>query len=568
MEELRRRVLGTSARRALLAGSVLAGCLLWTPGCDEDCVTDSCPDPVPGGTIRGHVDVGPMAFGGYARIERAIRTSGTDYTIFSPIDADGSFTAQVPYGSYFVSLGLTNPGSTSSSADASYWYGSNRWSLLTGERDTLVLDEGQPIRELDFVAGSLEVVVHASGELEGQKLALLPEHTSLPQPPYAYIHWEYVTAQVVDGTARFEMPGFLPGACRLQLSIGGNSYVFPGTERFYLPGTRSREDADTLIIETGQITHYEMDLTSASAVLRGTVRGSWQTFELLSPTVTLFSLDSLVVADRACAWDGYFSLRLYRPEPVKLRVVINGVSRWIGGGHFEDAEVFSPQHGGVVEVPELVESGLLVRLDLPEHTEGSTLRLVLYDATTLGRVCATGTGSGNGAALLCANLLPGTYRVFIDNVYLRTDAVSQWFDHAADLQSATVVTVPPEGQVAEIRAAMEAGGGIRGQLQGPSSYYCSAVFYIVDAQTAVCVGRTGCLPCDCLCICENPHPFCARGLADGDYKVGAVADRDTYSENPPPGTVWYPGTTDWNAAEVVRVENAATVEGIDITWPE
>jgi hypothetical protein len=525
-----RKTMGPCTRRGLFFVALLAAGAAWGPGCDDDSVTGSCPDRVLAGTIRGHVDVGPMAFDGRVRVQSIHMTYPYAYTVNALIDSDGSYSVQVPYGSYYARVDLTSAGASYFYADVGYRRSGGQWVVASSGQDTLVLDEKHPLLELDLVSGSLEVLVHAPEELEGRYVGLMPEHTRLPQPSYSYLHWCSASAKVANGAALFQMPGFLPGACRLKVSIERDFY---GEEVFYLPGTRNAQEADTFTVEPSQVTHCEIDLTAPAALLSGSVRGSWQILDCPYPIVDLYSLDSTLVAEQVCSWEGCFSFRLYRPEPVKVRVSIDGVGRWIGGDSFADAVVFALQPGSVAEVPELVESGILVRLDLLDYSSDSMLRLVLYDATTLERVRTTPLNTSVGASLVCANLLPGTYRVFIDNAYLRSSAVSQWFDRAPDIQSAAVVTVPGDGQVAEIRAVLEAGGEIRGQVRGPD-YICSAVFYVVDVHTGICVGCAGCLPCDCACICDNPLLFRARGVPDGDYKVGVVVERGTFSEDPPP----------------------------------
>jgi len=55
-----------------------------------------------------------------------------------------------------------------------------------------------------------------------------------------------------------------------------------------------------------------------------------------------------------------------------------------------------------------------------------------------------------------------------------------------------------------------------------------------------------------------------EGLPDGDWKIGAWLRAEGYPDQPPAGTVWYPGTTDWNEAGVIQVRNHADVTGIVI----
>lgn len=62
-----------------------------------------------------------------------------------------------------------------------------------------------------------------------------------------------------------------------------------------------------------------------------------------------------------------------------------------------------------------------------------------------------------------------------------------------------------------------------------------------------------------------PQSYALPGLPDGDYKIGvwARAVGVPTPAQPPEDTVWYPETTDWNAAQVITIAEAEVITGID-----
>lgn len=550
-------------RRGLLVTGLLAACLAWVPGCDEDCVTDGCASPRPAGVIRGRVDVGPMAFAGSVYIEELGLPGSAGFQECAPIEADGSYSLTVPFGSYALAIGMSD-GATGYSG-VLYVRSGNRWGPGYSAPDTLVLDAEQPVLALeDLALGSLEVTLSVPEGLEGSGVALLPEHAALVQGG-PYWHWPYLLAEVAGGVAHFEIPAFLPGVCRLRFSVDSGSY----SQYFYYPGTLDREEADSLRVEARAVTRCSMDLSALSARLSGSVRGSWQLLDRRRPRVTLVTIDSILVASEGCSANGEFDLGMLCPEPVKLLLDIDGIQRWVGGVSFAQAEVFDLAPGSDLTFGELTENGLFVHLDLPDPLTESALRLVFHDAASLAPVLTTPVQTRGDARLVCSNLPAGTYRIRIDNPYLASPAVSQWFDRAGDIESATVVTIPDGGQVAEIWATLEPGGELAGDVAVPGGDpYPSVVVYITDAQTGACVGRTGDMRPGRGVPRANPYPYRARGLAAGAYKIGAVTQGDDYCEDPPPETFWFPGTPDWEAAGTIVLADQAVVTGIDFSLPE
>lgn len=546
-----------------LFGLWLVSCVVSLLSCSDDCVTNTCS---PGGevaTIEGVVNVGSLPFEGRVRTRQITGDYHATHVQYTALRPGGSFQLQVPYGAYQISIEIGEAHPTYFDLRAKYHWREEEWALNNSEADTVLLNEQRQTLRLDLTLSSLVVEVEAPQELEGERLSIYPEHLGIDVPYARHTHWRYAHGEVINGVARFELPGFYPGTCRLQLAV--NEYRL--SEWFWLPAGRNVEEADTVRLHPGQITRYRTALPEACATLSGEVRGSWQTFGTNRPDLALYTADSVRAASTQAEADGSFAFRMWQPEPVKLLVDIDGSARWYGGDSFAEADLHTPTPGSAIEDLVHTESGIFFSLDQPGYPRWMYMRISVFDAGTHTLVTSRLLGSSNLTSATISNLGPGEYNVYIDDPELRRSWVPQWFDRATDFASATTISVPSEGGVATASVTLEPGGEIHGRAIAPEDNSCPIpVFYVVNAISGECLGRTGCIPCECGgCICMNPHPFSARGIPDGTYKVGVALRNDApYSEDPPPHTVWYPGTSDWEAAETIEIQDQAIVSDIDI----
>jgi len=539
---------------------------LWLAGvlsCSDNCVTNTCSLGGEVATIEGGVNVGSLPFAGRVRVRQITNEYATTHVQYAALQPDGSFQLQVPYGAYQIYIEIGDELHSSFRPRAQYHWGEEEWVLNNSEADTVFLSAQRPTLHLDLTLSSLVVEVETPQELEGETLSLYPEHLGLDEPYARHLHWRYASSEVIDGVARFELPGFYPGSCRLRLAVDD----YRTSEWFWLPAGRSAEGADTVRLDPGEITRYRTVLPDACATLSGDVRGSWRALGAYRPNLALYTADSVEAASARAAEDGSFTFRLCQPEPVKLLVDIDGSKRWYGGRSFSEAELLTPLPGSVIDDLVHADSGIFFPLDQPGYPRRMYMRISVFDAATHSPVTSRSFGSDNLTSASISNLAPGEYRVYFEDPELRMSWVPQWYDRSADPTTATTIAVPSGGGIATAPVTLELGGEIHGRVIAPEDNSCPIpVFYVVDAISGECLGRTGCIPCECgVCFCSNPYPFSARGIPDGIYKVGVALRNDApYSENPPDYTAWYPGTTDWEAADTIEIQNQSTVTNIDI----
>jgi hypothetical protein len=117
------------------------------------------------------------------------------------------------------------------------------------------------------------------------------------------------------------------------------------------------------------------------------------------------------------------------------------------------------------------------------------------------------------------------------------------------------------GAAVTLNIVLEAGGDIAGDIALPTAGGQRYHIVVTSVEAPVIVAR------DRLSL--DPLTFRVCGLADGSYRIGAVAWGVTWEFGgpPPAGTVWYPGVTEWGAATGITIEDAAVVSGLVIAEP-
>ena len=117
-----------------------------------------------------------------------------------------------------------------------------------------------------------------------------------------------------------------------------------------------------------------------------------------------------------------------------------------------------------------------------------------------------------------------------------------------------MVSITSAGQILRLDLKLEIGGTISGQVESSSATGSGCYVYAVSTDENDLGGPF--------------HTYVAgeynlRGLPDGDFKIGIVAEPVDWSGPETDGFIWYPGTTDWQDATVVEIRDAADVAGID-----
>jgi hypothetical protein len=484
---------------------------------------------------------------------------GETYEITSPVDDQGHFTLIVPVGEYTVAAYVEGH---------SYFYAADGAEQgYLGARDTLSVDTGDSVGVV-FHFGCLIVEVAASA----------PELSDGDASLYIYqidqdrrsVGSARSTTTISDGLARFTLPGVPAGNYALEFDPDRHDY---SSETIWLPGTHDPAAAELVQVMPDVVRTYAAELPDRPAVIRGRVSGSWQRMGSSKCQLSVLAADSVVVLTAyASESDGSFRGEMWIPEPVRIACTIEGSTRWIGGDDFASATEFRLVSGEETDVGTIEESGLLVELIEPTFPNSSEfgLQLVRAEEGTLARtlwVSESRRGRTNLVPFL--NLDPGVYYLRVNNSRLGTDWVSQWYDGVTALSEATPITVPGGGTVVPITLTLEAGGSISGRVlndfEGAPSRF---VIYVVEAATGETVGL---IYCESVWGCGDDlpnRPFLGLGIADGEYRVGASPlDSSTPPWEAPAGTIWYPGTAEWEAAEIVTIADHAAVTGVDIAWP-
>lgn len=545
------------------------GLAIWVliAGCEDECPTRSCPEQPVEAAVSGRIDAGGLPYAGQFEARRLTGSFLEEFRAFAYPDTSGQFRLGLPYGNYILSLRIGSWSYGDFRSRVHYYITETGMVLHSSEADTFTLNAEQDHLELDLVAGALEVRISTPPSLEGASVTLYPEHIGFETLPYRPYHWTSVSGSAEDGQVILRMPAFAPGECRLRVVL---DEILESREQFYLPRGHRIADAHILTIVAGETTTYAVGLNESPAILSGSITGSWQAMGTTSPEVTLFDSDSSLVASGGLISPrGEFEFALYDPTPVRVRVDIAGSSAWIGGESFVQARVFDLAPGTSIGDADLVESGILFELQQLTYQRASYFTINLYDAVTLELYRSVFYDSSiRGLHACLPNISPGSYVAQFENTCLQTDWISQWVDRAETPWEAQTIVVSSAGECQMIPVHFEEGGRISGQIFAPADDFCPApVIYVVDAEAGTCIGRTGCTAtCASSCICLNPNPYLARGIPDGDYKVGTSIDVRTFDV--PEDVVWYPGTTDFEAAEAVTVRAGELLSGIDIHFPD
>ena len=129
-----------------------------------------------------------------------------------------------------------------------------------------------------------------------------------------------------------------------------------------MPGTRDEISAPWYTVDGDTSTTLSIDFEEEPTLVQGQVSGAWIDFGITPPpSLTLFSPDSVAVLGLCRVdEDGFFSVPVFVPGPVKILVSQKDVEQWIGGPGFAEATVFDLQPGQAVSGIDLVQSGMRI----------------------------------------------------------------------------------------------------------------------------------------------------------------------------------------------------------------
>ena len=447
-----------------------------------------------------------------------------------------------------------------------YEYSASGLRFGDAPADTLIADSKHSPAAVDFDLSSLRLHVDLSRDLDGESGTLQLHRrgasASIPWPTNVRTGGGTISGGGLD----VELTGVLPGWYKFELVVGRRGYrcncPYDG-EHIWIPGVRDSAAAPWIEVPANQTPEITARVGSNPARIQGRITGAWLDFGLGPPSLSLFTPEStLVRGERPVAADGSFDLPMYLPGPVKLLVTHEGVDQWIGGPHFAEATTFPLETGRTISGIQFIESGLFMEVAVPYfRIEWTWFRL--YDAATSTLAASWLLQNASEPRLAMPNLRPGTYRMHIEPE-LRgfLPWAPQWYDRAISPAGATPITIAHEGDVVRIPVVLEKGGTISGTVREIPGVRVDYFVYITRADDATRWGYT---------FAHRDRPsFVVKGLPDGDWKVGVrrQSTPPTYPDQPPRDTVWYPGTTTWEAAQAIATRGFEDVTGIEISMPD
>ncbi len=542
-------VRGGSARSLALTCVAL---LLIVTGCSED-ANEPCRPEVPSGRIEGTVRLGHQPISGIVRATR-IPIGGQSEAVMDarPNTSTGAYALDVPAGRYVIAWNQV------------YEYSASGLRYGNLPPDTVLVDDPDRPLVVDFNLATLRAHLTLSSRLDGEYAYI---RLYLKGALAAESRRSYVRdggAEIVGGTADITILGILPGEYKVEVVIGKRVYAcycpYDG-EHLWVPGVQDSSQSPWVEVQVNQAVDVSAEIDLEPARIEGKILGAWlQIGSFQAPTIALVEPDSTVVMGaREVAADGSFGVDIYLPRPVKILVEQEGIKQWIGGATFEEALTFELERGQTVSGIQFTQSG--IRLDLAESSVlPENIRVRLFDADD-GLVVAQWTPSimPPGRVLRICNLRPGRYLMYLDPEYFFTTGwLPQWYDRVDSPESARTIVIENEGSVVQLPVVLERGGIIRGLVRDREESSSDFLIFVTRADDRAVWGRT---------FAFDPTPeFQIQGLPDGDWKVGAWRQpaAHQYPEEAPATTIWYPSTTDWEAAGIVSIQLSSEVTGIEI----
>lgn len=537
------------ARSGIMAGAALLALLAGACGREPEPVQPlvaSC--VVEGQVCRIPVDVSESAV-------RFNRVGSLAQVITADTDDAGRYRIELPAGDYRVAavidyevFWLTPTGTM------------DRGSSLA---DTVRLSPASSPRRIDFRFGALSLAGLVPAGLRGADL-IAELYARDDDPQDGLIDGgttRSITIAMPDSAFQMDVGAIPEGSYHVRMRWQWD-YEDQG-ETFWLPGTAHEDSAAWFRVGPDSLTIATVGLSGEPARLTGRISGAWLAMGLTPPRVSAFDADSILVAGPCMVRDdGVFTLRLFRPVPVRL-VVERGLPRyWLGGPAYEAATVFAAAPGEVIDGIDVSVPGALVSItNSGSLRPSSSVQLEFRDPVDRTLVMSTWASTSYRTGL--SGLWPGTYLLHIIGGGLGDeDWRPQWYDRAATPELATPVTVPADGGVLQLDLVLEPGGVILGQTDlgvGTVDRYAMAV--ITTADEHVCGGQDW--------LYSAGTAFAFTGLPDGAYKVGVYLAPPFLGvgQTPSDAVVWYPGTTDWSAATTLSIAAADTISGLFITAP-
>lgn len=539
---------------------LLVGTVLSFSGCGESEKPRICAPEVPAGRLQGTITAGTGLTRAVVTANRIPLPGQNSVIATTRPDASGNYGLDVPAGRY--TIGLADNDDSGRALIYDYTVGGLRCHG-TASPDTVQIDESHS-PEIDFIFGSVHLGIAVSASLDGERVETYLRGSGTRVAPYQANPYS-ASAEIAQGTAEITMPFVLPGSYRLEIVVGRRYYLcycpYDG-EHFWYPGVRDSSASPPIDVVASIKTELAVVLDPNPARIEGVVTGAWQTLGKEPPEIALLAAadSSVVMGQRRIGDDGSFGVDVYVPCPIKVMVSQDGIQQWIGGLSFQEAETFILEHGRTVSGLRFVQSGM--RLELAGSSDTGFAAITLFDSARpdLPIVFAPGEQMGGQRVFGICNLRAGSYVLSIRPSYLGWDPwLAQWYDRSETREGALPILIPDVGMVAPVQVTLVDGGRITGRILDAPQYLGEHWVYFTAAGDSTLAGNVPSLQSD---------GFEVRGLPDGEWKIGASRRAGWDSpEAPPPGTIWFPGTTDWSAAHALSIRDHGSVEGIEIVFP-
>ena len=138
------------------------------------------------------------------------------------------------------------------------------------------------------------------------------------------------------------------------------------------------------------------------------------------------------------------------------------------------------------------------------------------------------------------------------------DVLRRWRFRVSNASDIPVISSPAIAPDGTAMWSLDLGGEIKGTITDARNPAAWHLVYFTTAND----------PTARQTVSFEEGTFAVHGLSDGDYKIGVWQyEAGQYPDLPPPGTVWYPGTTDWSTAQTIAIRGHEVVSGINMVFP-
>ena len=459
-------------------------------------------------------------------------------------DTLGHFILPVSAGEYIVRVGGCD------------WY--SRAGVVpctvnpSGKIDTLRFVSGVDRLQADPLYGGARIVVHCRPGLENRSITI-----GVAPRGQAY-RFEYGGGARVQGDSAVvlidKIPN-VPGPLEVAVYAAGVS-VFP-----FVPEPAGAPD--TFRCRPGEWVHLRGRIPGlAEATLR--VRGSYaelraEGYDIASPRLLAYGTDSTVAiaGPRGVDDTGLIMLPLMAADDLRFALKIGPVWRWIGGQSHRTATPYTFREGESRELPEVLESGILCRLDPGWEKPAFPGTFELHAST--GRQLAT-ISLDSGNYLAWPNLDPGAYLLRYDPGGQRFESpwLARWYPAATTQEAAVPVVVTGAGTLTRIEWPMTPSGSIFGTVatmpDAPTGRTGKLELFQAGDSLSALYSRT--------CVYGSRVAFQLRDLEDGDYTL-AIRFNSSSGQR----FWWYPGSWTARQAERLALRGHGQIEILRWEWP-